>query len=491
MTLTASRERTELWPHQQAALDALDGQDGFYLAHSMGCGKSRTAIEAVERRGLRRVLIVAPKSVVAVWPDQFAQHAAGEWTCWHGQVMGARGPKKNPSVAERAAACIQAQSGALRLGRPFAAVVNYEAFWQGDMAELALGGQWDALILDEAHRIKMPGGKASKLAARVGERVRAQGGLVLALSGTPMPHSPLDLWAQIRALDGGDRLGTSYQRFCQHFAKYDEIRVAGGMTRNVPKGLRPDRADDFTGRVAPVMHHVETAEVLDLPETSDLYRTFELSPKAQRIYAQLERDLIAEITADEEQGVDSVVTAANAMVNVLRLAQVTSGYAVDADTGAVHEIDQGKEQLLRDILLDIPPGEPVVVFARFRHDLDRIERVAGELGRRYGELSGRRRDALDGPRLAEGVTLAGVQTQSGGVGLDLTAARHCVMYTLDFRLADYLQARARVHRPGQDRHVNYFHLLAENTIDRAVFGALRAREEVIDAVITTIKEARP
>ena len=485
-TPTLTRTRTALWEHQADALVALNGHDGFYLAHQMGClrGKSRTAIEAVERRGLQRVLIVAPKSVVAVWPDQFKQHAEHGWLVWHGQVQGARGPKKNPSVSERAAACIDAHRVAMRLDRPFCAVVNYEAFWQGDMAQLALGGQWDALILDECHRIKAPGGKASKLAARVGQRVRARGGLVLALSGTPMPHSPLDLWAQIRALDGGDRLGTSYQRFCQRFARYDEIRVAGGTTRNVPKGLRDDQAAAFTARVADVMHHVETTEVLDLPETTDLYRTFDLSAKAQRAYTQLERDLVAELD-------EGIVTAANAMVNVLRLAQVTSGYAVDADTGAVHEIDSGKEQLLRDILADIPVGEPVVVFARFRHDLDRIERVAAELGRTYGELSGRRRDALDGPRLAQGVALAGIQTASGGVGIDLTAARHAVFYTLDWKLADYLQARARVHRPGQDHRVIYWHLLAENTIDRAVFGALRAREEVIDAVITTIKEARP
>lgn len=483
-TVAASPTKTALWDHQREALEAMNGHAGFYLGHQMACGKSATAIAAVEQRGLRRVLVVCPKSVVAVWPDQFAQHAGQDWHIWHGEVQGARGPKKNSTVSERAAACIQAQAGALRLGKPYVAVVNYEAFWQGDMARLAAGGGWDALILDEAHRIKSPGGKASKLAARVGARVRENGGLVLALSGTPMPHTPLDLWAQMRALDGGQRLGTSYHRFCHHYAAYDEIFVAGGVQRAVPKGLREDRSADFARRTGDIMHRVETAQVLDLPPTTDLYRTFELSSKAQRAYAQLERDLIAELD-------EGIVTAANAMVNVLRLAQVTSGYAVDADTGAVHEIDDGKEKLLRDVLADIPADEPVVCFARFRHDLDRIERVAADLGRSYGELSGRRRDALDGPRLAPGVTLAGVQTASGGVGIDLTAARHAVFYTLDWRLADYLQARARVHRPGQQRRVIYWHLLAEDTVDRAVFGALRAREEVISAVITTIKEARP
>ena len=482
-TAHAPLVKTPLWDHQIDALDAMRAQPAFLLAHDMGAGKSLTAIAALEQRQAMRVLVLCPKSVVAVWPDQLAQHATRTWHTWAGQVIGTRGPLANPSVPKRCEALIQANTDAIKLGRPFMAVVNYEASHVGQMANLLVGTDWDAVILDESHRIKSPSGKASQLAARVTHKTRGVGGLILALTGTPMPHSPLDVWGQMRALDGGERFGTNYHHFCRAYGAGEDIWTAGGVQRTVYKGLREDRSVAFAQKLSTVMHRVASDDVLDLPEQTDIYRTFTLGPKARRVYDELERDLIADIDG-------GVVTAANAMVLVTRLAQATSGFATNHDTGDAEILDDptAKGALLVDILKDIPQGEPVVVFCRFHADLDAVRDAADKTGRTYGELSGRRRDGLDGPRLAEGVTLLGCQIKSGGTGIDLTAARFAVYYSLGFELADYEQSRKRIHRPGQTRPVIYTHLLAENTIDRAVYGALRQRRDVVEAVIQTVKE---
>jgi SNF2 family DNA or RNA helicase len=87
------------------------------------------------------------------------------------------------------------------------------------------------------------------------------------------------------------------------------------------------------------------------------------------------------------------------------------------------------------------------------------------------------------------IDVAAVQLQSGGVGIDLTRARHAIYYSLDFRLADHEQSRARLHRPGQTRPVVYTYLLTEGTIDRAIHGALRKRQQVVDAVLAYLKAA--
>lgn len=483
---TATATRTELWGHQREGVDFILARPASMLAWGMGAGKSLGVIGALEEAGAERVLIAAPKSVVEVWPDQFTQHAGRDWQVWAGRVQGARGALKNPSVDRRAAACVESYSGALRLGRPFASVVNYESTWQGDMADVLIGTPWDTLVIDESHRVKSPSGKASKLLARIAQRVRDRGGRVILLTGTPMPHSPLDLWAQLRALDGGERLGTNFHRFQQSFGAPEEIRVAGGNLRTVYKGLREDRREDFEARVADVIHHVTTTDVIDLPEAIDTYCAFDLRPATAKVYAQLERDMIADLDGG------AVATAANAMVLPLRLAQVTSGYLPDAESGDPQPIEPGatpeKAAALEDRLGDIPAGEPVVVFCRFRRDLDNIREVAARTGRTYGELSGRSRDGMDGPRMAAHVDLLGAQLQAGGVGIDLTRAAHVVYYSLDFKLADYAQSRARVHRPGQDRPVVYHHLLARDTVDWAIWGALRRREEVVGAVIAALKE---
>lgn len=498
MTATVEQAvRTPLWGHQHEALNFAAGKTALLLAHDMGAGKSLTAIELLERRAARRVLILCPKSVAAVWPDQLAQHAARHWHTWHGQVHGTRGPIQSPSVARRATAALQADTDAIKLGRPYACIVNYEASFQGQMKDLLLGTEWDAVILDESHRIKSPGGKASKLAATIAGRCRHRGGLVLALTGTPMPHSPLDVWAQVRALDGGERLGTNYHRFCQTYGAGENIWTAGGVQRTIYKGIRPDREDLFASKLADLMHRVSADDVLTLPQVTDVYRTFDLGPNARRVYAQLERDLIADIQdPDSTTGTPAagwVVVAANAMVLVTRLAQTTSGFAANADTGETVALDtpSAKAVALADVLADIPQDEPVVVFCRFHADLDSVARVAENAGRAYGELSGRRRDGLDGPRLAAGVNVLGCQIKSGGTGIDLTAARHAIYFSLGFELADYEQSRKRLHRPGQTRPVTYTHLLAEGTVDRAVYGALRKRRDVVAAVIAHIKERQP
>lgn len=491
-TLELPKLNAELWPHQRDAIARAADQPGYLLAHDMGTGKSATTVGLIEHDQAARVLVLCPKNVVGVWPAQLNGpldppgppngFSPREWGVWAGAVQGRRGPKRNPSVPERAVALEAARDAADKLRRPFAAVVNYEACHLSDMGALLLAGDWDVLVLDESHRIKSPSGKASKHAAKIAARVRANGGRVLALTGTPFPHTPLDAWAQLRALDGGDRLGTTYSGFCQRYGEAETIRVAGGNERTVYKSLREDRRDEFTDAIGDVMHSVAADDVLDLPEATDHYLDVELSKPARAAYEQLERHGIADLD-------HGTLHAANAMTLVLRLMQASSGFGVDVDTGEHVPLDPkgdrpDKARVLDEFLTDVPAREPIVVFSHFHADLDAIRDVAERQGRRYGELSGRRRDGVtDSSKMSPAVDVLGAQLQSGGVGIDLTRARIGVYYSQDFRLADYRQSRARLVRPGQTRPVLFAHLLASNTIDRAVYGALAQRQEAIDAVV--------
>lgn len=481
--------KTEPWQHQIEAFEFACEKTGVLLAIGMGGGKSAVAIALAEHHAASRVLILCPKSVVGVWPREFDAHAVRKWATWAGVVNGPRGRLRNPSVARRAEALVHANRDALVLQQPFVAVVNFEAAIAGDMAKLLLGTPWDLVIVDESHRIKAPDGKQSKFVAQVCSRARrSETGRVVLLTGTPMPHSPLDLWAQMRALDGGLRLGTSYHRFCQHYGAGENVYTAGGVQRMIYKNLREDRRDEFDEHLAPILFQVQQDDLdraLGLEPPVDVDRAIELDSATRRIYDELERDLIAELP----DGI-GVVTAANRMVLTTRLAQLSGGFAREPD-GRLVQISETPEKarLLADTLEDLPPREPIVVFARFHADLDAIANIVEKAGRRYGELSGRRRDGLtDEARMNPNIDVLGCQLQSGGVGIDLTRARYAIYYSLDFTLGDYDQSRKRVHRPGQQRRVTYIHLLAENTIDRAIYGALRKRRSVIAAVLDRLKQ---
>jgi SNF2 family DNA or RNA helicase len=353
-------------------------------------------------------------------------------------------------------------------GKRLVVVVNYESVWRSQLAPTIESVKWSAIVLDESHRIKSPGGTASRYLARLAaKQPKARR---VCLTGTPMPHSPLDLYGQFRFLDP-EIFGTSFTRMRARYADCD--------VRFPSKVKAWKNQNELTGKLDSHSWRVTADEVLDLPEAMHETLSVELSPKVQRFYRSLEREMVAEI----ESG---TVTAANALTKLLRLQQATGGYARVDGYAHVTPIDgvSAKRLTLQDRLEDLPVTEPVVVFCRFRSDLDDVAAAARELGREYAEVSGERKD-LERWQAGDAVIL-GVQMQSGGVGIDCSRAAYAFYYALGFSLGDYEQSLARLRRPGQTRCVRYYHLVCEGTVDEQVYAALRERRNVVDAVLTRL-----
>jgi SNF2 family DNA or RNA helicase len=348
-------------------------------------------------------------------------------------------------------------------GVPVVVVVNYDSAWRTPFAEWALKQKWDLVVADEIHRCKAPGGKASRYLARLGKAARFR----LGLSGTPMPHSPLDVYGYFRFIDA-TIFGWSHNRFRQRFA------VMGGYQNH--QVVDYDNLDELNRKFYSVAYACGK-DVLDLPPEMHVTLTCQLGAEARRTYRSLKQNLMAELDAGE-------VTVANALVKLLRLQQITGGY-IRTDDGQDVQIDFAKMNLLRDVLEDIDPLEPVIVFCRFHKDLEAVNRVADETGRRSLELSGRM-DEMKQWQAGEAPVLA-VQIDSGGVGVDLTRARYSIYYSLGFSLGSYEQSLARIHRPGQTRPVEYIHLLAQDTVDEQVMAALARRSDVVNSVLQQMK----
>ena len=466
--ITASADRgtmTTSWRHQKEALAFVEDKPGSMLAMEMGTGKSKVAIDLMDLHDYRRVLIICPLSVVSgVWPAEFEKHSPAPWT-----VL----PLAHGSVEDKQA---QAEAALLRSER-VAAVINYESVWREPFASWAKKQPWELLVMDESHKLKSPSGKASWYCNRLSDKVPQR----LALTGTPMPHRPVDIYAQYRALDKSI-YGTSYARFKSRYV------VMGGWNNKEIKGYQHE--EEFREKFYSISYRVEAADVLDLPPLLTVTRMCELGPKARKLYRTLERDFVA----DMEEG---RITAANALTRLLRLQQMTSGYAHTEDDLDV-EVDTTKAELLADLLedmgsepvvvfarfkhdlLDDMGKEPVVVFARFKHDLEVVHRVARRLRRPSYEISGERKELS---LWNENGGVLAVQIQSGGLGIDLTKARYAVYYSLGFSLGDYLQSRARLHRPGQTRPVEIIHLIAAQTVDEKVMAALAAREQIVESIM--------
>jgi len=453
--------KTQPWAHQLRGYHFAMQTPAWMLAMDMGTGKSKVTVDVIVNQGWQRVLILCPKSVVQVWPLEFEKHSAvpvGTLALDEGSMI--QRTKKMTAFLD-----LQAVRGV-----PAIVVANYDAVWRGPIDEAILRTNWDAVICDESHRIKAPGGKAAMFCSRLGDRVPNRG----CLTGTPLPHSPLDAYAQYRFLDKGI-FGTSFVNFRARYA------VMGGF--NGKQVLEYQQQEEFHEKFYSIGYRVKSEDVQQLPDAVDVVRPVVLSAYARSLYNTLKKEFVVGLG-------DGTVTAGNALTRLLRLQQIGSGWARQdrnvetGEEGELVQVDQAKQDTLADLLEDLNDVEPVVVFCRFHHDLDAVHTVASALGRQSLELSGRRNELREWQ--SGTAPILAVQTQSGGVGINLVRARYCVFYSLGFSLGEYLQARKRTHRPGQTQNVTYFHLIATKTVDEDVYKALESRQDVVEAILAQV-----
>jgi SNF2 family DNA or RNA helicase len=447
---------SRLWTHQHEAVAFAAARPAAMWHMGMGTGKSRCAIELAKRVEAKRVLVLCPLSVCAAWSEQLARFGSG----FIDINLGKGGVKAKTTKAK------QALARAAALNEPCFVVVNYESARNAPLSQLLEKQGFDLLVLDESHRIKSPSGATSRWVSRLARTCKRKVGL----TGTPMPHSPLDVYAQFRAL-APDVFGWSFVRFRSRYAKM------GGFGGKQVTGFQ--NMDHLQEQLAKWTYQADRS-VLDLPDATHTTRLVELEGEAKRIYRSLDDDFTAAV-------LDGEVTAANALVKLLRLQQTTSGLLpVETASGRVQEnvVSTAKQDALKDLFDDLDPREPVVVFGRFRGDLFNVHQAAQRAKRASLELSGARNELADWQ--AGHAPVLAVQIQSGGTGIDLTRARYCVYLSAGYSLGDYEQSLARVHRPGQKRPVSYYHFIAKDTVDEKVYDALRSRKQVVEAVLDGI-----
>jgi SNF2 family DNA or RNA helicase len=458
-------EKHPAWNHQRAAYwhswnHWAAGRSGTLLAADMGCGKTKVAIDLAHNLPARNLLILAPMRVVDVWREQLDKHANFPYLL---ALLDDRVRGGVEAKTQRARDTL-AQARAMR-AMPIIAI-NYESAWLTPFGPFALNTIWDLVICDEIHRAKLASGKLSRFLAKLHFRTHHR----LGMTGTPMPHSPLDVWAYFRFLNPAifDPTWTEFK------TRYAVLGPFGDV-----KKYR-DR-DQLNEKFYSIAFRVKAEDVLDLPPEMDQHLYCDLHTQGAKVYRDLQTEMIAWL---EEAGEE--ISINNALTLLLRLQQLTGG-TLKSDDGTEVRIDTAKEDLLTDWLEDLPENEPVVIFARFHADLDAIARACLAAKRACAEMSGRRNEL---PQWKAGhATVLAAQIQTAGEGQDLTRARLCAYYSMGFSLAQYLQSRKRVHRPGQTRPVVYYHFLARRTIDEIVLRAVEQRWNLVEATLKELKSA--
>jgi SNF2 family DNA or RNA helicase len=427
----------ELLPHQQAALRRLDQADGKQLlALAPGAGKTLTALTYLRDKGCRNVLILAPASVVGVWRDESLKWETTE-------VMAVRGSKgKRITLYKR-------DEGWFCMG--------YELF-RSDW-DLLKSRKWDAVVLDESHKIASPTSQISKLVRAAFRFVPIR----ILLSGTPLKNSWMDLWPQIDAVCPG-AMGATWYWFRQHFA------IMPIPNLPVIKGWRD--VVDIKRMAQPHMFTVDKEEIRrNLPPATSVDVRVELTPKEAEAYRQLRDELRLELDGKE-------LTVANAMVKVGRLRQCTGGLHVFGI-----EDSSSKLKALKELLATLE-GEKVILFTVFAETARWLATKLEGVRLITGETTGR--DEIIADWKSNGTLLVGTSAVSNG--LNLQDAHYVVQWDLAYTKAEEEQRIGRAWRTGQKNPVTVYNLLADDTIDWGVRKLIEKKRLMADDMASATME---
>jgi len=463
--------RATPYRHQQEAfklacrLFGLDGAEksrGAALLMEMGTGKTITSIAITgvlyQFGKIRRVLVVAPLSIVGVWEEEFAKFAAFKYTL---AVLNGTGTKKAETLQHMNGSVLQV------------AVVNYESAWRLEQ-EIK---DWypDLVIADEGHKIKTHNIAASKAMHRIG----AQASYRLLLTGTVITNRALDVFSQYKFLNPAI-FGNSFYAFRNRY--FDMV----GYGNHTPV-LKKSMADELMKRLHCIAFRATKAECLDLPEITDIVRTVELEPAAMRVYRDLVKESYAELGEKE-------ITAANILTRLLRLSQLTGGFVGDDEGGIPQNISQAKLNALADILDEaIQEGKKLVIIARFVAEINAILKLLEKQGIGYSLIMGGVTDREEQVTRFQNDPTVQVfvgQIATAGLGITLTAASTLVFYSTDYSMSNHEQARARIHRVGQHENCTYIYLAAKDTVDEKVLTVLRDKADLARILVDDYRSGR-
>lgn len=420
-----------------------------FLIWALAEGKTVTTLTAIrdlmyDTFEVKRVLVVAPLRVARdTWPEEIRKwDHLKDLTC--SVVVG--------SVAERRRA-LQKKADIY--------IVNRENLvWLYEHCKMP----FDMVVLDELSSFMNHQAKRFRAIKALRPKVKR----IVGLTGTPSGNGLMDLWAEFRILDMGERLGRYISQYRNLYFKPDK---RNGMVVYSYKPL-PGAEEAIYHQIADITVSMKATDYLEMPELVSVVKEVRLSEKEKERYDELKKSLVLELPGGE-------VTAANAASLTLKLSQMANGaiYTDGKDVAAIHD---RKLDALED-LVESANGKSVLVAYWFKHDKDRIrERMEAR------ELK-EPQDFTDWN--AGKIPVALIHPASAGHGLNLQQGGSILIwFGLTWSLELYQQTNARLWRQGQaDKTVIIQHIVAKDTIDERILNVLEHKDGTQAALIEAVK----
>lgn len=423
----------------------------------MGMGKTATTLSAInelmfDRYEVSKVLVIAPLRVAnTVWSDEIEQ-----WEelrhLRYAKIVGT--PKQRRAALEQDADIY---------------IVNREILpWL--VQQCSPYFKWDMVVIDELSSFKSWQSKRFKAFMAMRPYMKR----VVGLTGTPSSNGLMDLFAEFKVIDSGERLGRFIGEYRSRY--FDEGRRNGNIVYEyIPMDYAEcqiyDKIDDIT-------ISMKAMDYLDMPELISTKKVVHLTDKETDNYKRFKKDYVLSDLEDGE------VTAANAASLSNKLVQMANG-AVYSDNHQVVSLHDQKLDTLEDII-EAANGEPVLVAYWFKHDLQRIEERLAKL-KVQGTVLKTEQDIREWNK--GNIRVGLLHPASAGHGLNLQkGGHHLVWFGLTWSLELYQQTNARLWRQGQQAEtVVIQHIVTEGTIDEEILKALENKDAQQSRLIEAVK----
>ncbi|MEA4874380.1 DEAD/DEAH box helicase [Anaerorhabdus sp.] len=322
---------------------------------------------------------------------------------------------------------------------------------------------FDMVVIDELSSFKSYGAKRFKSLLKVRPSVNR----IVGLTGTPSSNGLMDLWAEFRILDLGQRLGRYITHYRNTYFTPDK-RNAQVIFSYKPL---PGAEDKIYKQISDITISMKSIDYLKMPECIVNEMSVSLNEKEWNIYSKFKDDMVTKL-GDEE------IDAVNAAVLSGKLLQMANGAVYDSEN-KTHIIHDKKLDALED-LIEGANGKPVLVAYWFKHDLERIK---NRFPVRQIKASKDIEDWNEG-----NIPIAVIHPASAGHGLNLqSGGSTLIWFGLTWSLELYQQTNARLYRQGQNETVIIHHIITKGTIDEDVMTALTKKEETQASLIDAVK----
>lgn len=439
-------------PHkyQSYATSFIEKNDVAAIFLECGLGKSVITLTAIRnliiKGDVNKVLVIAPLRVAkSTWPDEIAK-----WDHLKDLTY---------SVA---IGNVKERTEALKKPTDLTIINRENVDWLINKSGVPFN--YDMVVLDELSSFKSYTSKRFKALIKVRSSVTR----IVGLTGTPSSNGLMDLWAEFRVLDCGERLGRYITRYRLKYFEPDKRNATVIFSYK----LLPGAEEQIYSAIKDITISMKAVDYLEMPKLIMNEVGVELDKEERRTYDLLRKDMVVNLTDTIE------IDAVNAASLCGKLLQLANGAVYDEDKNIMHIHDK-KLDALED-LIEQANGKPVLVSYWFKHDLKRIKE---RFNVREILTEEDIRDWNNG-KIPVGV----IHPASAGHGLNLQqGGSTLIWFGLTWSLELYEQMNARLYRQGQKETVVIHHIITKDTIDEDVMLALNRKEKTQSALINAVK----